>query len=72
MLNNIYPFYLKYGTQILDGGPLQKYLGTLADKTWSDEILSGEYYSPVDVGYHKHTRYTVNYSTSSIQVFNSG
>ena len=45
-------FLLTYGTHLMDGYPLQKYLEKMTDTTSSDKVLPGEYYLPVDVGEH--------------------
>ena len=45
-------FLLTYVTILMDGEPLQKDLGTLADTTSAERLLSWDYYLPVDVGDH--------------------
>ena len=45
-------FLLTYGTILMDGEPLQKYLRTLADTNSAERLLSWDYYLPVDVADH--------------------
>ena len=45
-------FILTYGIPLMYGGTLHKDLVTLADKTSTKKILSGEYYLPVNAREH--------------------
>ena len=73
MDTNIKLFLLAYGTPLMAGRPLHKYLGAPADTISAEKVLSIEYYLPVGFGEHVEVTlkiiHQVSYKLNSVELY---